>query len=266
MPRSSAAPAGIFPASPHRRDGSQLQRYAWRLNAAEINSSFYRSTPPPPIKLGRRRSGAFRFTVKVPKLITHDRALTRAREPLTRFLGEIAGLGGNWGRCCPAAAITGVRATRAGGFFGLLRRLHDGRVVCEPRHATWATPVAERMLLAPRIAGWRPTTARRRTRSARRVARNRVLPVARIAASVLLAVADDALDALASASNGCAADVTLVHLRQHRIRLCGVNALDLARDLRPQSPPGWARQIPVGQTPSPVETDRAPRRERLRAS
>ena len=34
----------------------------------------------------------FRFAVKIPKVITHERGLARAREPLERFLGEIAGL------------------------------------------------------------------------------------------------------------------------------------------------------------------------------
>jgi hypothetical protein len=62
-------------------DGSQLQRYASRLNAAEINTSFYR---PHEAAVYRRWAGSvpasFRFAVKVPKLITHERALTRARE------------------------------------------------------------------------------------------------------------------------------------------------------------------------------------------
>src|SRR5439155_1202934 len=62
--------------------------------AAEINTSFYR---PHAAKVWARWAASvpssFRFAVKMPKLITHERALTRAREPLIQFLGEIAALG-----------------------------------------------------------------------------------------------------------------------------------------------------------------------------
>ena len=75
-------------------EGSQLQRYASRLNAAEINSSFYRPHAPATYeKWAAAVPPGFRFAVKVPKLITHDRALTGAREPLIRFLDETASLG-----------------------------------------------------------------------------------------------------------------------------------------------------------------------------
>jgi uncharacterized protein YecE (DUF72 family) len=135
-------------------DGSQLQRYASRLNAVEINTSFYR---PHAAAIYQRWAAAvpasFRFSVKIPKLITHARALTAPREPLTRFLGEIAGLGDTLGpllvQLPPSLAFDPRVASR---FFGLLRRLHDLPVVCEPRHATWTTPDAERLLLAHRIA------------------------------------------------------------------------------------------------------------------
>src|SRR4029078_10759992 len=75
-------------------EGSQLQRYAARLNAAEINTSFYR--PHAPETYARWAAAVprdFRFAVKIPKIISHDRGLTRAREPLERFLAEVQGLG-----------------------------------------------------------------------------------------------------------------------------------------------------------------------------
>jgi len=75
-------------------EGSGLQRYASRLNAAEINTSFYRSHA---VSTYERWAASvprgFRFAVKIPKAITHEHALLRSREPLTRFVGEIAGLG-----------------------------------------------------------------------------------------------------------------------------------------------------------------------------
>jgi uncharacterized protein YecE (DUF72 family) len=134
--------------------GSQLQRYASRLNAAEINSSFYR--PHAPATYQRWAASVppdFRFAVKIPKLITHDRALTRARDPLARFLGEITALGPKLGpllvQLPPSFAY---ESRRVGRFFELLRSRHAGPVVCEPRHATWTSPSASRAFEAFRIA------------------------------------------------------------------------------------------------------------------
>lgn len=134
--------------------GSGLQRYSARLNAAEINTSFYR---PHAIATYERWAAAvpaaFRFAVKIPKVITHERGLTRAREPLERFLGEIAGLGGRLGplllQLPPKHAF---ETRRAGRFFELLRQRHEGPVVCEPRHATWTADAATRLLVKFRIA------------------------------------------------------------------------------------------------------------------
>jgi uncharacterized protein YecE (DUF72 family) len=129
-------------------DGSQLQRYASRLNAAEINSSFYR--PHAATTYERWASAvpaAFRFAVKIPKRITHEHALLRAREPLEQFLDEIAGLGAKLGplllQLPPSFAFD---SRRVGRFLQLLRARHGGFVVCEPRHATWTMPAAVRLL------------------------------------------------------------------------------------------------------------------------
>src|SRR5438045_3339609 len=69
-----------------------------RVNAAEIHTSFYR--PHAATTYERWASAvppAFHFAVKIPKLITHDRALLGARGPLEQFLYEIAGLGAKLG-------------------------------------------------------------------------------------------------------------------------------------------------------------------------
>jgi uncharacterized protein YecE (DUF72 family) len=124
------------------------------LAGAEINSSFHRphaastyakwaaSTPP-----------AFQFAVKLPRLITHDQKLRRARAPLERFLAEIAGLGEKCGpllvQLPPSFAFDPRVVSR---FFDLLRGLHTGDVVCEPRHPTWFTPAADARLIAQRVA------------------------------------------------------------------------------------------------------------------
>jgi uncharacterized protein YecE (DUF72 family) len=139
---------------PESASGSGLQRYAARLNAAEINSSFYR----PHARATYERWSAsvpaeFRFSVKIPKVITHERALARARDPLTQFLDEVAGLGTRLGplllQLPPSHAFD---ARRVGRFFDLLRSVHEGPVVCEPRHQTWTSEVASRLLLKFNVA------------------------------------------------------------------------------------------------------------------
>ena len=134
--------------------GSQLQRYAARLNAAEINTSFYR---PHAATTYERWAAAvpasFRFAVKVPKIITHECALGRVRDPLTRFLDEIAGLGQKTGpllvQLPPSFAFD---ARRVGRFFEMLRRRHEAAVVCEPRHETWTAAAATKLLAMFRVA------------------------------------------------------------------------------------------------------------------
>lgn len=135
-------------------DGTHLQRYARRLPCAEINSSFHRphaastyakwadATPP-----------TFRFAVKLPRTITHDQRLARARAPLQRFLDESSGLGEKRGpllvQLPPSLAFDPRAAAR---FFSLLRELHDDAVVCEPRHPTWFTPRADALLASHVVA------------------------------------------------------------------------------------------------------------------
>ena len=134
--------------------GSGLERYSARLNAAEINTSFYR---PHASAIYQRWAGSvppdFRFSVKIPKVITHERALARAREPLERFLGEIAGLGDRLGPLLiqlPPSHI--FEARRTARFLELLRARYQGDAVCEPRHASWTADAAVRLLTKFRVA------------------------------------------------------------------------------------------------------------------
>jgi uncharacterized protein YecE (DUF72 family) len=135
-------------------DGSQLQRYAARLNAAEINTSFYRPHAPATYeRWAAAVPASFRFAVKIPKVITHERGLTRPREPLERFLAEVLGLGPRLGpllvQLPPSHAFD---ARRVGRFFDVLRQRYEGLVVCEPRHSTWTTPAAAGLLTRFRVA------------------------------------------------------------------------------------------------------------------
>lgn len=135
-------------------DGTHLQRYSRVLPCAEINSSFHRPHAPATYaKWAEATPQDFRFAVKLPGTITHDHRLTRARAPLQRFLEESGGLGPRRGALLVQLPPSLAFESRvAGRFFTLLRTLHEGPVVCEPRHPTWFTPAADRLLVAHRVA------------------------------------------------------------------------------------------------------------------
>jgi uncharacterized protein YecE (DUF72 family) len=135
-------------------EGTHLQRYARALAGAEINSSFHRPHARATYaKWAASVPGGFRFAVKLPRVITHVQKLRRARAPLERFLDESSGLGRKRGpllvQLPPSLAFDRRVAAR---FFDLLRSLHSGAVVFEPRHATWFTPAADALLVSHRIA------------------------------------------------------------------------------------------------------------------
>jgi uncharacterized protein YecE (DUF72 family) len=135
-------------------DGTHLQRYSRTFRGAEINSSFHR--PHAAATYGKWASSTpphFRFAVKVPRTITHDRQLRRVRQPLERFLDETAGLGRKRGpllvQLPPSHAFD---ARVAGRFLELLRRDYHGFVVCEPRHETWLSSRADALLVSFKVA------------------------------------------------------------------------------------------------------------------
>jgi uncharacterized protein YecE (DUF72 family) len=141
--------AAAFPA-----EGSHLQRYAQGMNCVEINSSFYRSHRVQTYQRWAAQTPEnFRFSAKLPRRITHEGRLQDVRAPLQSFLAEAAGLGDRLAvllvQLPPSLAFD---ARVAGAFFALLRELHAGAVVCEPRHASWFTPAAEGLLVDSRIS------------------------------------------------------------------------------------------------------------------
>ncbi|MDN4590813.1 DUF72 domain-containing protein [Xenophilus aerolatus] len=135
-------------------EGSHLERYAARFDAAEIDTSFYRphraqtyarwaaSTPP-----------HFRFAVKLPKTVTHEARLDGARDALDAFLGEVAGLGPKLGclliQLAPSHAFDANVVRR---FLADLQRRHEGPVAIEPRHASWFAPEVDALLARQRVA------------------------------------------------------------------------------------------------------------------
>ncbi|MFJ4384892.1 DUF72 domain-containing protein [Pseudomonas sp. NPDC089408] len=119
--------------------GSHLQRYAGRLDAVEINSAFYR--PHRPATYARWAASVpehFRFSVKLPRVITHELRLENCEVALDAFLGQIQHLGYRLGCLLvqlPPSLAHDARRDRY--FFEALRRRHAGPVAVEPRHASW---------------------------------------------------------------------------------------------------------------------------------
>ncbi|MEB0041035.1 MULTISPECIES: DUF72 domain-containing protein [unclassified Pseudomonas] len=119
--------------------GTHLQRYASQLNAVEINSSFYRPHAPKTYaRWGQSVAPAFRFSVKLPKLITHEKRLRECERLLDDFLAQCTELGGTLGCLLiqlPASFVFDEGIARV--FFGALRERYTGFAVLEPRHESW---------------------------------------------------------------------------------------------------------------------------------
>lgn len=146
VPRAAAA---RFPA-----EGTHLQRYARALGCVEINSSFYR--PHAAATYARWRDQTpprFRFAVKMPRAITHERRLRDAREPLDSFLAQTSGLGEKRGpilmQLPPSLSFDAAVAVP---FLNLLRDVYRGPLVCEPRHPTWFSPSVTALLASVDIS------------------------------------------------------------------------------------------------------------------
>ena len=123
------------------------------LHGTQINSSFARShSTKTYAKWAESTPRGFRFAVKMNQAITHDARLKRARKPLKQFLTEVAGLGNKLGPLLvqlPPSLEFDSRVART--FFDLIRQLHAGAILCEPRHASWFTPQANNLLIEHHI-------------------------------------------------------------------------------------------------------------------
>jgi uncharacterized protein YecE (DUF72 family) len=132
---------------------SNLTRYAARFPAVEINSSFYRPHRPSTYAgWAAAVPAGFRFSVKIPKQISHELKLAGTGPALDSFLAGIEPLGAKLGclllQLPPSLAYDARTAQR---FFGVLRRRYTGPVAAEPRHSSWFTAEANRALIANRI-------------------------------------------------------------------------------------------------------------------
>ena len=120
-------------------EGTHLERYARVFPCVEINSSFYRSHQEKTyLRWADSVPEAFRFSVKMPRTITHELRLQKCEVPLRAFLNEVAALGAKLGCILiqlPPSLALDVKTAR--GFFSLLRK-HTPLPVATPDK----TPVA----------------------------------------------------------------------------------------------------------------------------
>jgi uncharacterized protein YecE (DUF72 family) len=129
-------------------DGSHLERYAAVFPAVEINSSFYR--PHQPQTYARWAASVppdFRFSVKLPKSITHEARLREADALLDRFAGEAGHLGAKLGCVLvqlPPKGVFDVDVARD--FLPRLRERLGCMLALEARHPTWFSDEASAVL------------------------------------------------------------------------------------------------------------------------
>ncbi|MEN5418270.1 DUF72 domain-containing protein [Stenotrophomonas sp. TWI169] len=133
---------------------SLLQRYATRFSLVEINSSFYR----PHLPQSYRRWAAsvphdFRFTVKMPRSISHEQRLRGAGPLLDPFLATVEELGSRLGALLlqlpPSLAYEPQHVEP---FLHDLRRRTRRPVACEPRHPSWFSAEVDALLAVHDIA------------------------------------------------------------------------------------------------------------------
>lgn len=140
IPRSNAAEFAS--------EGSALERYASRFSGVEINSSFYRSHRQSTWERWRDSVPEnFRFAVKMPKIISHQRRIRNCAAETAAFLAEVGVLDAALGVfLLQLPPSLNFEATVARRFFEMLSSLTDVPVACEPRHPSWFDSSCDKLL------------------------------------------------------------------------------------------------------------------------
>jgi uncharacterized protein YecE (DUF72 family) len=135
-------------------EGSHLERYARVFRGVEINSTFHRPHRPATFaRWAESVPAGFRFSVKVPRTITHAARLAGTRPLVEELLEQLKPLGKRLGCLLvqlPPKLEYEARTARA--FFDHLRGVYAGAIAVEPRHESWFVPAPERMLEKLRVA------------------------------------------------------------------------------------------------------------------
>jgi len=129
-------------------DQSHLAHYADYFSCVEINSSFYRPHRAATYARWRDETPAtFRFSVKLPRSITHESGLRRTAAAVARFYEEISFLHPKLAAVLvqlPPSLEFSAAIVRS--FFKSMPARPGTVVVCEPRHASWFSVAANEVL------------------------------------------------------------------------------------------------------------------------
>jgi uncharacterized protein YecE (DUF72 family) len=145
---------GATEASAFPEAGSALERYAARFAGVEINSSFHRPHRASTwARWGASVPAGFRFSVKVPKTITHKAKLADCADLVETFLDEAGALGDRLAillvQLPPSLAFDAGVAER---FFAMIGGASEAAIACEPRHASWFEGEADATLARLMVA------------------------------------------------------------------------------------------------------------------
>jgi len=138
---------------PERLPAKQmLSYYAERFPTVEINNTFYRMPTPSVMEAWAAQvPAAFRFAVKAPRRITHERRLANVNEDVARFLDVTSTLGPRRGPLLFQLPPNFKRDdARLGDFLVLLPR--NVQIAFEFRHASWFDDAVYSLLSSRRCA------------------------------------------------------------------------------------------------------------------
>jgi uncharacterized protein YecE (DUF72 family) len=127
---------------------SHLAYYCSHFSCVEINSSFYKTHRAATYERWREETPAqFRFSVKMPRSVTHEARLRRAAREVSRFYEDIALLRPKLRAVLvqlPPTLEFNVKTTRT--FFQGAPSIRGTIITCEPRHASWFSTAADGVL------------------------------------------------------------------------------------------------------------------------
>ncbi|HEY0033758.1 MAG TPA: DUF72 domain-containing protein [Devosia sp.] len=122
------------------QEGTALERYASVFSAVEVNSSFYRRHRPATWQRWHDAvPSTFKFSVKLPKTISHEKLLSDVDGEIDNFFSDIVPLGAKLGAVLvqlPPKLV--FEAEVAEPFLGALRSRTAVPIFIEPRHVSWA--------------------------------------------------------------------------------------------------------------------------------
>lgn len=125
-------------------EGSALSRYASVFGGVEVNSTFYRRQKTSTFaRWAESVPDSFRFSVKLPKEISHTRAMKDIAQPFGTFLADIAPLADKQGPLlCELPPSLAFNADVLNTAFEVIRKTYDAPIVIEARHKSWASAKA----------------------------------------------------------------------------------------------------------------------------